>query len=66
MATTIKIITFKNLDKTVKNMYRTFAPISIEEKIVNTEISPTQPENQDIGDIWFIENTERTIPTNKI
>ena len=55
MATTIKIITFKNLDKTVKNMYRTFAPISIEEKIVNTEISPTQPENQ-----------ERTIPTNKI
>lgn len=53
-----KIITFANLNRAVQNTYKIFALKSTAQKAVNAEVSPSQPENQDIGDIWFIE-TER-------
>ena len=58
METQVKIITFNNLRRAVKNIHEVFALKDDAQKAVNAEVSPIQPENQDIGDIWFIE-TER-------
>ena len=51
----ITIVTFKNLDRVIKNMQKTFAQKSIEKDVIKTEVSIEQPINQTIGDIWFVE-----------
>ncbi len=55
METEIKVVTFKNLRKTIENIQNTFAPKNIENKIVDTKVSKEQPPDQSIGDIWFVE-----------
>lgn len=56
--TELTIITLNNLDRAIKKMERIFAPISIEDEAINAVISKEQPENQSVGDLWFVE-TER-------
>lgn len=56
METEIKIITIEKLGRTIENMKKTFAPIEITKEIINTKVSPAQPSNQNIGDIWFVES----------
>lgn len=53
--TKITIITLDNLNKTIKNMQKTFAPINITNEIIDTKVSAEQPTDQNIGDIWFVE-----------
>lgn len=55
MKTEVKILTFGKLSKVIENMQETFAPKSIENDVINTEVSTNQPENQTVGDLWFIE-----------
>ncbi|KAI4445177.1 hypothetical protein C823_007684 [Eubacterium plexicaudatum ASF492] len=56
METEIKIITIEKLGRTIENMKKTFAPIEIAKEIIDTKVSPVQPSNQNIGDIWFVES----------
>lgn len=56
METEIKIITFKTLERAIGNMKKTFAPIGVTKEIIDTKVSSEQPTNQNIGDIWFVEN----------
>lgn len=51
-----KIITVKNLERTIDNMKKIFAPINIAEEVIDTKVSIEQPTDQNIGDIWFVEN----------
>lgn len=54
--TEITIVTFNNLEKVMKNMQKTFAPKSVEDDVIKTEISKEQPSNQSVGDLWFVES----------
>lgn len=55
MRTEVKILTFDKLNRVVENMQSTFASKSLEDDVIKTEVSKTQPIDQTIGDIWFIE-----------
>lgn len=54
--TEITIITLENLNKTLQNLQKTFAPIGITKDVINTKVSQEQPTHQNIGDLWFVEN----------
>ena len=49
------IITYKNLNRAIENMQKTFASKTIEKDVIKTEVSIEQPESQTIGDLWFVE-----------
>lgn len=50
------VITLKNLERTINNMQKVFAPIGVKNKIINTTVSKEEPVNQTVGDIWFVES----------
>lgn len=52
----IKIITIENLSRIIENMNKTFASIKVEKEMIDTKVSAEQPADQNIGDIWFVEN----------
>lgn len=56
MENEIKIITFKTLERAIGNMKKTFASIEVTKEIIDTKVSSEQPTDQNIGDIWFVEN----------
>ena len=51
--------TLTKLQKIIDECKKNFASKDIEEKVINVKISNEIPNDQNIGDIWFIESDRK-------